>query len=242
MEKIEKLEMPNTDKNCFAEEKASFVDVAIYTQGKVLVDMQYAKQGRAGAITVAYLRKEAADRLLHAATFLPKGYAFKIFDAWRPYAVQKSLYDEYFEKVKAETPTLTEEEWHAKAKTFVSFPDKSKKFAYVHSSGGAVDLTVVDERGRELDMGTGFDDFSPLAATCALEEREWDNEAKENRRILYHAMTKAGFTNYPAEWWHYDYGDIFWGAMTGKAVKYPSVYTKEEMILELGNHVGTVKI
>ena len=242
MEKIEKLEMPNTEKNCFAEENAAFVDVAVYTQGKVLVDMQYAKQGRAGAITVAYLRKEVADRLLQAATFLPKGYALKIFDAWRPYAVQKSLYDEYFEKIKADNPTLTDEELHARAKTFVSFPDKSKKFAYVHSSGGAVDLTVVDERGRELDMGTNFDDFSPLAATCALEEGEWESEAKEHRRILYHAMTKAGFTNYPAEWWHYDYGDIFWGATTGKPVQYASVYTKEEMILELGNYVGTVKI
>lgn len=238
--KIEKLMMPKTETLSFLEEKEGFVDVEKYTKGKVFADMQYYKQGRDGAIPTAYLRKAVAEKLLQAAAFLPEGYAFKIFDAWRPYEVQKSLYDEYFDKLKASNPTYTEEQLHESAKTFVSFPDKTKRFAYVHSSGGAVDLTIVDEKGMELDMGTPFDDFSPLSATYALEESA-DLLAKKNRRLLYHAMKKAGFTNYPSEWWHYDYGDIFWGAMTGCPVKYSSVYTKEE-ILEISNNGGAVEI
>ncbi len=229
--KIPAREMPDTEKIEYAEENAPFVDIAKYSGGKILVDMQYLKGGRRGAIASAYLRKEAADRLLQALAFLPAGYTFKIFDAWRPYEVQKSLYDEYFEKLKAESPALTEEELHRRARTFVSFPDKTKRFAYVHSSGGAVDLTLVDEKGVDADMGTAFDDFSALSSASALEEIKGCNEARENRRTLYFAMIKAGFTNYPSEWWHYDFGDIFWAAATGNPVKYPSVYTAEEMIL-----------
>ena len=241
--KIEKLSMPDTDKLCFSEKKEPFVNVEKYANGKVIADMQYFKQGREGAITTAYLRKEVADRLIEAAKDLPKGYAFKIFDAWRPFAVQKSLYDEYFEKIKTENPTLTIEELHERAKIFVSFPDKKKRFAYVHSSGGAIDLTIVDEKGVDLDMGTPFDDFTPLSSTCALEEIEGREQAKRNRRLLYNLMIGAGFTNYPSEWWHYDYGDMFWGAMTGQPVQYASVYTEEEMTFgEFSNDGGAVKI
>lgn len=229
--KIPAREMPDTEKIEYAEENSPFVDITKYSGGKILVDMQYLKRGRRGAIATAYLRKEAADRLLQALAFLPAGYTFKIFDAWRPYEVQKSLYEEYFERLKAEFPALSEGELHKQTRTFVSFPDKTKKFAYVHSSGGAVDLTLVDENGVDADMGTAFDDFSDLSSAAALEEIEGLGEARVNRRTLYFAMIRAGFTNYPSEWWHYDFGDIFWAAATGKPVKYASVYTEEEMIL-----------
>ena len=230
----------NTENIRVQEEKEPFVEVSSYTRGKILVDMQYKKAGREGAIELAYLRKAVVDKLLCAIDYLPKGYTFKIFDGWRPFAVQKSLYDEYYNKLKEKEPYLPEEELREKAKTFVSFPDKSKKFSYVHSSGGAVDLTVVDEKGEELSMATPFDDFSLLSNTDALEDIEGFSVERENRRILYYAMTRVGFTNYPSEWWHYDYGDIFWGATTGEPVKYSSVYTKEEMIL--GNTNGEGKI
>jgi D-alanyl-D-alanine dipeptidase len=220
-------------------EREPFVDVEKYTEGKISTDMQYYKQGRRGAITTAYLRKSVADRLLIAAELLPCGYTLKIFDAWRPSDVQKSLYYEYFEKLRRENPELEDERLHLMARTFVSFPDKEKRFSYVHSSGGAVDLTIVDPNGVELDMGTHFDEFSPLSSTFApLEEH---SQAKQNRKMLYNAMTKAGFTNYSSEWWHYDYGDVFWSEETKNSVKYPSVYTEDE-ILELNNYGRAVEI
>ncbi len=74
-----------------------------------------------------------------------------------------------------------------------------------------------------LAMGTDFDEFSERARTRFYEER-WkagdqtiseEHLCAKNRRILYNAMIKAGFTNYPDEWWHFDYGNQFWGKITG---------------------------
>jgi D-alanyl-D-alanine dipeptidase len=61
-------------------------------------------------------------------------------------------------------------------------------------------------------MGTDFDAVSLRSATSALEAdaNDLDKPARIGRRALYHAMTASGFSNYPAEWWHYDYGNAFW--------------------------------
>jgi len=227
-EKIPKTDMPNAGTFVYEKTNEPFVDIVKYSEGAILAEMKYAEQGRTGAITVAYVRKRVAEMLMQAKKLLPDGYTFKIYDAWRPYAVQKSLYDEYFNRLKEENPSFSTEELHVLAKKFVSYPDKSGEYGYVHSTGGAVDLTVVAPNGRELDMGTGFDDFSALALTASFED-SGDETVKKNRRILYHAMRKAGFTNYPNEWWHYDYGDCFYATLTGDTVKYSSVYLLKDV-------------
>ena len=58
------------------------------------------------------------------------------------------------------------------------------------------------------------------AWSAYFEKNNSDLDARENRRILYHAMLDAGFTNLPSEWWHYDYGTKFWGYFTGKQPLY----------------------
>ncbi len=100
------------------------------------------------------------------------------------------------------------------ARQFVSYPDENPLKPFVHSTGGALDLNIVDCNGQELDMGTDFDDFTSNAYTSAFENRK-TFEAFENRRMLFDVMISAGFTNYPSEWWHYDYGDLFWAVETG---------------------------
>ena len=221
--KIPIAKMENNDPPCYEGENEEFVDISEYSNNRIQVQMKYAEQKRQGAITVALARKSVVDKLLLALDLLPQGYTFKIFDAWRPYEVQKSLYDEYFEKLKRENPLLTEEELHKLSREFVSFPDNTQLFSFVHSSGGALDLTIVDENNVELDMGTDFDDFSYLASTHAFEETDND-VVKENRRMLYFAMTGAGFTNFPNEWWHYDYGNAFWAAITGKDALFHAIF------------------
>lgn len=87
-----------------------------------------------------------------------------------------------------------------------------------HNTGGAVDLTLRKKStGELLDMGSEFDDATPISFTDALEKKANKSEksskrfeARNNRRILYNAMTQAGFANYPYEWWHYDYGTQMW--------------------------------
>lgn len=228
---IPKKEIPDTSSLQFSVCDEPFVEVASYSGGRITVDMQYYRQGRCGSINEAYLRLSVAKMLVRVAENLPNGYKIKIYDAWRPFEVQKDLFDQYLSEISLLPENLgkSQEELVALAKKFVSLPDRKNRFAYVHSSGGAVDLTLTDENGVELDMGCGFDDFSDLAATDAFENDESSLVCK-NRRILYNAMTEAGFTNYPPEWWHYDFGDLFWAASVDEAVKYPSVYSVSDMI------------
>ena len=174
-----------------------------------------------------------AEKEIRKNNNLPNNYRLKIYDAWRTYLTQKDLYDEHYDMVSnaIENVGKSQDELHTITKKFVSYPDKSKKFSFVHSSGGAVDLTIVDENNKELDMGTKFDEFSNLSFTNSFENSDNDI-VKNNRRLLYNSMINAGFTNYAAEWWHYDYGDIFWSAITGNPVIYSSIYDINDLNIE----------
>ena len=215
-----------------------FVDITAYSKGKIKADMQYIKMGLSGAISLAIVREGVAKRLLDALSLLPLGYTFKVYDAWRPFSVQKAIYDSYFEKVKEAhlSEGLSEEQLHALTRKFVSFPKRDVQPSFVHSSGGAVDLTIIDADGNELDMGTGFDDFTPLSMTSAFEHME-HSPICQNRRLLYSAMTEAGFTNYHEEWWHYDFGDIFYGQKTGENVIYDSVFDTNDVLERMNVYV-----
>ena len=73
-----------------------------------------------------------------------------------------------------------------------------------HSRGAAVDLTLVDAGGQELDMGTGFDAFTPLSHHS---NTEVSAAAQRNRLLLLGLMTAAGWDFYRNEWWHYQLFD-----------------------------------
>ena len=75
-----------------------------------------------------------------------------------------------------------------------------------HAAGGAVDV-VLCEGDCEVDMGGGYLDFKSGGNMKALTV-----EQRNARRLLRHALQKAGFVNYPLEWWHYSYGDRMWAA------------------------------
>ena len=87
-------------------------------------------------------------------------------------------------------------------------PSSDPKKPSPHSTGGSVDVTILDESGIPLDMGTKFDDSSIASSTAYFEKV--DDIITENRRLLYHVMTEQGFTNYSEEWWHFDYGNQNW--------------------------------
>jgi D-alanyl-D-alanine dipeptidase len=81
-------------------------------------------------------------------------------------------------------------------------------------------------------MGTEFDHFGPEAATRYFEDKLLKAETLtieeysclQNRRLLFHVLAEVGFTNYHEEWWHFDYGNQFWGKITGKQAIYGPVY------------------
>ena len=102
----------------------------------------------------------------------------KIFDAYRPPEAQWVLWNAFPDP------------------EFVADPRRGSP----HSRGVAVDLTLVDRGGRELEMGTGFDDFTTRSHHGAL---DIPPEAQRNRAILLGLMTAAGWDFYRNEWWHY---------------------------------------
>jgi len=106
-----------------------------------------------------------------------RGYKVKVFDAFRPQDAQEIFW--------AHTPDPD----------FLAPPEKGSN----HSRGVAVDLTLCDGQGAELDMGTAFDAFTPLSFHAA----DVEEHAQKNRKALLDIMEGAGWEMNPKEWWHY---------------------------------------
>jgi D-alanyl-D-alanine dipeptidase len=148
-----------------------------------------------GAIDCAWLHREAAAALERAAAWLAHeqpGHLLLILDALRPQRVQQQL-------------------WDALAGTGLQLYLADPARGSIHSFGMAVDATVLDPQGRELDMGTGFDDMTELSHPRLeprfLADGSLDPLQLANRRLLRDAMAQAGFVGIHTEWWHFDCGD-----------------------------------
>ena len=204
--------------------------VEIVSNDYIDVQLQYPLMGMKNAEQSCLLRKEVYERLLDAAKKLPKGYKIRILDAWRPFGLQEELYDKYSREIilAQGLESVSEEERNAVIRKYISEPKMDRTFPPVHTTGGAVDVTLLDCEGNELNMGTEFDSFSDETHT-AFFEMEGSVEIRNNRRLLYNVMISAGFTNLPSEWWHYDYGNRFWAYYLQKPSLYRGVFTLEEM-------------
>jgi hypothetical protein len=83
-------------------------------------------------------------------------------------------------------------------------------------AGAAVDLTLVDSRGAELDLGTPIDATPEQSGgRCYFAAEGISAEARANRDLLARVLGREGLVNYPTEWWHYSYGDRYWALATG---------------------------
>ncbi len=143
----------------------------------------------------AWLHREAAAAIEQAVAWLATtrpGATVLILDALRPQRVQEQL-------------------WAALAGTDLQMYLADPARGSIHSFGMAVDLTILDEHGHELDMGTGFDDMSvrshPALESQMLACGALTNEQVANRQLLRDAMAHAGFVGIRSEWWHFDCGD-----------------------------------
>ncbi len=154
-----------------------------------------------------YLRHTACNLLHEAARHVPSGYKLLIVTAYRPVWMQKELYRRREKQLMKAHPLLFlfhHAKWRKLVNRYTSPPGGSS-----HQYGGAVDVTIVDPQGNRLDMGTLLTDYGEKVHT---QNNLITEEQKKNRAVLYEAMTKAGFVNYPLEWWHYSYGDRMWAA------------------------------
>ena len=128
---------------------------------------------------------------------------------WRS-AISGDAFQKFRSELRKKMPLLDDAEITVLASQFVAPPSLHPERPSPHITGGAVDLTIVDKMGFCLPMGTGFDETSEKSATVWYEKKieskealsEDEMEALYNRRLLYYVMHKAGFTNYPDEWWY----------------------------------------
>ncbi len=152
---------------------------------RIIVDMKYATEDnfvkkKLYDSNTCFLRKSTAFKLDTVQGKLEgMNLGLKVWDCYRPFAVQQVLW-----------ASLPDER-------YVANPEKGSR----HNRGSAVDVTLVDLRGNELQMPTGFDDFSSRA------HRHYQDIPEgviRNRTLLESLMKKAGFIPLPEEWWHYD--------------------------------------
>jgi D-alanyl-D-alanine dipeptidase len=131
-----------------------------------------------------YLRLPAAKALSQIQHELnKKDLGLKIFDAYRPYSVTEKFWE------------LVHDE------RYVADPKKGSG----HNRGIAVDLTIIDlQTGEELNMGTGFDNFTDSAHQ---DFTDLPADVLANRQLLKETMKKYGFNLFPTEWWHYSWPD-----------------------------------
>ncbi|WP_309718279.1 M15 family metallopeptidase [Armatimonas sp.] len=175
----------------------------------------YAELALAGASTTMQLRSGAAERLEQALSLLPETLGVLVLDVFRPLSVQQALWDWQWAEVTRDYPLLTRAETHEKVRDFVAEPSADPAKPTPHRTGGAVDLTLFDLATSEpLPMGTDFDEATDATQTDWF-ERFPHEPFTTNRRLLYDAMTRAGFVNYPNEWWHYEFGTRRWAACQG---------------------------
>ncbi|WP_235016443.1 M15 family metallopeptidase [Aquimarina sp. AU474] len=157
------------------------------------LDMKYATSDnflkeKVYSCAKCYVRYEVAKALVRAnKDFIRKGYKIKLFDCYRPHSVQKKMW-----KIVPDPG-------------YVANP----KGGSVHNRGAAVDITLTDLKGNELDMGTSFDHFGKEASHAYA---QLPKKVIANRKVLRSVMEKHGFTTIRTEWWHYNFS-------TGKKFK-----------------------
>lgn len=171
--------------------RMKLADVAAAVPG-ARFELRYAtSRNFTGAVLPGYgaptplLRREAATALAQVQQELEaQGLGLKVWDAYRPVRATLGMVAWCERNQRTE---LLDQGYIAR---------RSR-----HNQGVAIDLTVVDlKTGRELDMGTGFDEFSERAHTANAA-----GPVAANRRILGDAMRHAGFVNYVDEWWHFSF-------------------------------------
>lgn len=162
----------------------SFVNLKEYSTDFVY-DMKYATddnflKSKVYDCAECYLRLKTVKALVKAnSKFMKLGYKIKLFDCYRPLDVQKKMW------AIVSNPN------------YVANPSKGS----IHNRGGAVDITLVDNYGKELNMGTPFDFFGPEASH---DYYNFSKEIIDNRALFKKIMISAKFQSFDSEWWHYN--------------------------------------
>ncbi len=158
---------------------------------------------------VFWVRQSVAEMLADAQRRLPAGLHLELLEGYRPLRIQRRLFAAAYRHLRARHPRWTPAQLREAANVLVADPTVAPP---PHSTGGAVDVMLVDAHGRRLDMCSPHPWSEASAPTdCA----GLSVEARANRALLVDALGGAGLTNYAGEWWHWSYGEPGWAVRTG---------------------------
>jgi zinc D-Ala-D-Ala dipeptidase len=159
----------------------------------------------------ALVRRELAVRLQSARAALPSGIYLRVLEGYRPAHRQQAIIERYSAEIRAVRPGIGEPELHILTSRYVA-----PLAVAPHVAGAAVDVTLVDSCGQELDLGTAIDATPEQSGgRCYFAADGISREARANRDLLARVLFREGLVNYPTEWWHYSYGDRYWALATG---------------------------
>jgi D-alanyl-D-alanine dipeptidase len=176
-----------------------------------------------------YLRQSLVEQLIVVQKQLEKDYPnwrLHIFDAYRPVSVQQFMvnytFNDYLESQGLNQEELTQsqrEEIYNLVYQIWAIPSLDKNTPPPHSTGGAVDLTIIDDQGVILDFGSPIDELSPRSHPdyYATKRDQQSQSYHYLRQLLNEYMSQAGFRRHPSEWWHFCLGDQMWSWLEGQA-------------------------
>ncbi len=165
-----------------------------------------------------YLRSGLYELLCKAQERLPDGLRLCVYEGWRSLELQQKLFDDRFNVLKKDFSNWTYEKLFWETCRLVSpviLLDGSRN-VFPHSTGGAVDIYLIDQDDNLIDMGLSvanwFDDIDGgLSVTDSVKISPL---TLKNRQLMSQALTAVGLVNYPNEYWHWSYGDRYWAYIT----------------------------
>lgn len=170
-----------------------------------------------------WVRKEVALKLNKALKRLKKNspeLTFKIVYGYRHPEIQELYFYERKKIIKSKNPDLDEESLNELVNIMTAYP-----YTAGHPTGGAIDITICNKAGRNIDMGTEISDFSNLDKVKTFYSGLTIKQ-KTNRLLLHNLMIKEGFAPYYEEWWHFSYGDKEWAWFYNKNY---AIYGKKKL-------------
>jgi len=159
------------------------------------------------------LREEVYALLKKAQVRLPSSMFFMLYEAYRPLKRQIEMWNQVQAEMKAQHPHLSPQAFQDLCETFIANPYDG--IGSGHQAASAIDITLCAQDGIEYDMGTPMHTFGEKTQTNAEGLSE---ESCAYRTILKNVLEAEGFVNYPAEWWHFSYGDHQWAWLTKNPV------------------------
>ncbi|MEV8204251.1 M15 family metallopeptidase [Streptomyces sp. NPDC079189] len=155
------------------------------------------------------VRLGVLERLCSASGELPPGIGFLVIEGYRSSIEQArrfALYEDHLWRSGVVDPV----ERHRRVSAFVSPVEVAP-----HCAGAALDLTLMDAEGIELDMGGAVNGHrTGDERHCPFDAPGLSDTARRNRNLLARALQQVGFINYPSEWWHWSFGDRYWALLT----------------------------